>query len=270
MTNTDSNTDQPAVYIVQNGLTGPIKIGVSKNVQRRLRELQTGSARKLNLLGWFDCESIDLAFELESQLHKQFKANAMSGEWFGFLAFRQIFVMDGFTLNPEAAPFAPPDGSVVKRKKDKSDEPVKPDWCDGSLWNLYHNRRNKILGKKQLRDFRLYRNEDSCSPMQQDAIESIYRVSGCNLKSKENCERLYSMRVLIRLFDVGEQFNGNLRCIWHGNKGSYIIAEFMPSGRVLVDIDHKNTKARGVELSHFELAIYVGVVSKPSSKRRAA
>ncbi|MDO9520607.1 MAG: GIY-YIG nuclease family protein [Pseudohongiella sp.] len=55
-----------------------IKIGFSKNPGKRIRELQTGSSRKLAILGWI--ESGD-SF-LEKALHLKYQQHRLNGEWF--------------------------------------------------------------------------------------------------------------------------------------------------------------------------------------------
>ena len=68
---------QPCVYFVQQGSTGPIKIGRSKNPRYRVRELSCGSCEPLNLLattpGW-EAE--------ERALHMRFAQHRIRGEWF--------------------------------------------------------------------------------------------------------------------------------------------------------------------------------------------
>ncbi|MBO9831225.1 GIY-YIG nuclease family protein [Xanthomonas phaseoli] len=57
-----------------------IKIGVAKCIDRRIRDLQTGNFRKLNLLGWINAGDDD--FPLEKRLHRRFQANCLKREWF--------------------------------------------------------------------------------------------------------------------------------------------------------------------------------------------
>lgn len=65
------------VYFIQCGDNGPIKIGHTKDIDRRLSILQGANPQRLNLLGCFLGDSIQ-----ESELHKQFKGDRISGEWF--------------------------------------------------------------------------------------------------------------------------------------------------------------------------------------------
>ena len=65
------------IYFIQQGIDGPIKIGTTDNVNKRLLSLQTGSPHKLRLIGTMDGDE-----EKEKQLHNFFSAYRLSGEWF--------------------------------------------------------------------------------------------------------------------------------------------------------------------------------------------
>ena len=66
------------IYFIQQGDTGPIKIGYTDgSVENRLRTLQTGSPKKLTLLGF-----ITGTQEQEKLLHRFFHAERIAGEWF--------------------------------------------------------------------------------------------------------------------------------------------------------------------------------------------
>ena len=66
------------VYFIQAVDGGPIKIGVSTNVPRRLLELQLCCPCKLRILGVIPgCNP-----ELEPEIHARFAALRLHGEWF--------------------------------------------------------------------------------------------------------------------------------------------------------------------------------------------
>ncbi len=71
------------LYIIQSDITGAFKIGRSKNVERRLVQLQTGSPYKLKLI-------LELKHQgfIEKQLHEILKIHRCrkNGEWFDFKA----------------------------------------------------------------------------------------------------------------------------------------------------------------------------------------
>ena len=66
------------VYFIQQGRSGPIKIGRSVDVLARLRALQTGCHEELRILG----VSLLGGAPLERRLHRMFAADRLSGEWF--------------------------------------------------------------------------------------------------------------------------------------------------------------------------------------------
>ena len=77
------------VYYIQNEDSGAVKIGISKNPEARLKQLQTGCDGKLKLLGYRLAEN---RFSDEALEHKKHKDNHIHGEWFNACA---VFNMDG-------------------------------------------------------------------------------------------------------------------------------------------------------------------------------
>lgn len=76
-------TDSCHVYFVQAGDEfGPVKIGITNNIKKRLEMLQTGSPVKLRCLSLIDFESEPRAREAESSLHEMFDDLRLEGEWF--------------------------------------------------------------------------------------------------------------------------------------------------------------------------------------------
>lgn len=65
------------IYFIQGLPRGPIKIGSTHDVKRRVADLQTGHPWKLRILGV--CRG-DIRLELE--LHERFAASRLHGEWF--------------------------------------------------------------------------------------------------------------------------------------------------------------------------------------------
>lgn len=64
---------------------GPVKLGISKAPERRVRQLQTGHAQRLHL---FHTEPVAAASArmLEGLLHKSYNHVRLSGEWFDMTA----------------------------------------------------------------------------------------------------------------------------------------------------------------------------------------
>ena len=70
------------VYFILNPDSNAIKIGIAKNISRRLANLQTSNAARLELLGSIQTENINKAKKLEKSLHEQFSKFIVRGEWF--------------------------------------------------------------------------------------------------------------------------------------------------------------------------------------------
>lgn len=70
------------VYFVFNQDSNAVKIGVAKNIQKRLSALQTSSPAKLELLGFIKTNNSRDAKKLEHSLHQKFTALWIMGEWF--------------------------------------------------------------------------------------------------------------------------------------------------------------------------------------------
>lgn len=74
------------VYIVatrRNGLLDkPVKVGITKNWRSRIKQIQTGSAEKVEYVWIFNLPNKDIAAELEATFHKVQAEHRTSGEWF--------------------------------------------------------------------------------------------------------------------------------------------------------------------------------------------
>jgi hypothetical protein len=67
-----------SVYLIR-GNDGRYKIGIAKNPQQRIRQLQTGNSDKLRLIDAYQSEN---ASKIESALHMQYSYGRTIGEWF--------------------------------------------------------------------------------------------------------------------------------------------------------------------------------------------
>lgn len=67
------------LYIIQSRVTGAIKIGRSKDVHARLKQLQTGSPHKLKIL-----IHVPNKGHLETRLHRHLQCHRLkrTGEWY--------------------------------------------------------------------------------------------------------------------------------------------------------------------------------------------
>ena len=68
------------VYIIKNPLTDHIKIGVAHDVQKRLKQLETGAG--VNLEVAYRSLLCSNAFKVEKAVHNQFDKNKIFGEWY--------------------------------------------------------------------------------------------------------------------------------------------------------------------------------------------
>ncbi len=66
-----------AVYFVRAGADGYIKIGHSKNVKNRIKDLQTASPVPLDVMCVIDGDK-----RMETELHRRFAKHRDHGEWF--------------------------------------------------------------------------------------------------------------------------------------------------------------------------------------------
>ena len=68
------------VYIITNG--EDYKVGVSKDPERRLKQLQTGNSKKLKIVSLFEVPE-DVVYNMEKDAHKAVRMwYTKSGEWF--------------------------------------------------------------------------------------------------------------------------------------------------------------------------------------------
>jgi len=71
------------VYFIQSGgPDSPVKIGVAKDVQARLKDLQTANAYTLKIKSIIECDSSIHAYNIENKMHRRYKRHRLHGEWF--------------------------------------------------------------------------------------------------------------------------------------------------------------------------------------------
>ena len=87
------------IYFIESGKGGPIKIGITGNIQFRLDELQVGNPCKLNLLWIYNGRQFT-----EFELHAKFKSDRIRGEWYHrtetILSFKDEYPNDCFPATP--------------------------------------------------------------------------------------------------------------------------------------------------------------------------
>ena len=75
------------LYLIQSDVTGAFKIGITKNVKKRIKQLQTGSPHKLKLILLLKGQS-----HRERSLHRALRSvmTRDTGEWFSYEAFAYL------------------------------------------------------------------------------------------------------------------------------------------------------------------------------------
>ena len=81
---TQTPSKKSFVYVVRagTGSRSPIKVGVADDVQKRMKQLQTGNPKELILVMHFECDDRAHAFRLEKTIHDILKGQRLWGEWF--------------------------------------------------------------------------------------------------------------------------------------------------------------------------------------------
>lgn len=69
-----------AIYFIADRKNDLVKIGVSNDRDRRLKQLQTGNPFVLELMGWIAEETNQ--FKIEANIHKEYSNKCFRGEWF--------------------------------------------------------------------------------------------------------------------------------------------------------------------------------------------
>ncbi|MFU8817404.1 MAG: helix-turn-helix domain-containing protein [Pseudomonadales bacterium] len=68
------------MYVVSDGEV--VKIGHTKDLFNRVSQLQTGNARRLEIVSHFEFPSRQAALDAERRAHRAAKHNRLEGEWF--------------------------------------------------------------------------------------------------------------------------------------------------------------------------------------------
>ena len=74
------------IYLIRAKNGGPFKVGVAKNINTRLAQLQCGNPQELELV----C-SVEGSYAEEKYIHKELDAGRLSGEWFDQSLFTKAF-----------------------------------------------------------------------------------------------------------------------------------------------------------------------------------
>jgi len=74
------NRNRQFVYVIGDPVKNLVKIGVAQDVNKRLKQLQTGNSTELEVL-WVSCVCSN-AYKVESIAHKKFEEHKILNEWF--------------------------------------------------------------------------------------------------------------------------------------------------------------------------------------------
>lgn len=70
--------------VKNNSLTGPVKIGISNQVESRLRSVQTACPFQIEIAFRFSCPIREIARGIELSFHKTQTGRHLYGEWFDY------------------------------------------------------------------------------------------------------------------------------------------------------------------------------------------
>lgn len=77
----DLGDPKPIVYFIRDGL-GHIKIGIARDLGKRIKALQTANPMKLEYFYGMEVKSWFEAQCIEKELHELFREQRLQGEWF--------------------------------------------------------------------------------------------------------------------------------------------------------------------------------------------
>ncbi|WP_156038085.1 GIY-YIG nuclease family protein [Acidiphilium angustum] len=69
------------LYLIQEGESGAVKVGIARNAFWRLSDLQSGNPRKLNMRAIWEADSRFDAASFEASVLHSFKGDRLTGEW---------------------------------------------------------------------------------------------------------------------------------------------------------------------------------------------
>ena len=90
------------VYIIQSGhkKNSPVKIGMSDDPEKRIKQLQTGNPLELRILLSIRCKSREHAFSLENTLHSLLASSNIMNEWFSMCRSRMFKTINELANDP--------------------------------------------------------------------------------------------------------------------------------------------------------------------------
>ena len=113
------------IYVLEEGINGPIKIGTAVNPKKRLQSLQGGNSKQLNMIMTFEGGSA-----LENQIHKDLAKYKIrdEGEWFYRVDEVFSYLKNLSTIEPETEFHDGKEYVVLWRDTEESPTEFCP-WC---------------------------------------------------------------------------------------------------------------------------------------------
>lgn len=260
---TASNTNTPTgdlVYVIQTTKHGPIKVGLTSNLERRISEIQTGNPLPVNLVGWFPCENRAEAASLEKEIHALLHRHRMSGEWFGGAAIPVLMksekriVLNGTNKKLGIAPLKP-----CKKAKLSSNNRFlnhKKKWCGDYLFG---KSKTLYLSIKNHDKAGFSFHGGSCNYTDAEIINDELAVA--DKDSLHSLRRFYDCVTQPDMWHKSAVSKDNNAIVaWrYGNE--YITAEFVGSFKIIASLDIADTRQDGVSISHQTAALYQKIAS---------
>jgi len=70
------------IYLINETNTNNYKIGYAKDVNKRIKQLQTSNSNKLNIINTYKIKNTSKWTKLEIMIHNHYKFKRLNGEWF--------------------------------------------------------------------------------------------------------------------------------------------------------------------------------------------
>lgn len=128
------------VYLIQSGIrkSDPVKVGMSKHPEKRIKQLQTGNPKDLRILLIIKCESSSKAFLVEKSLHSILASTNIKNEWYSVSKSRILKALNLLANDPSCDQVINRHGLFVgmteqERSKKKADSRVKQMLTFGEL-----------------------------------------------------------------------------------------------------------------------------------------
>jgi hypothetical protein len=142
-------------------LCAPIKVGVTNDTQRRLREIQTANHLKLGIFSFYEFPDEETARRSESFIHSVLSNARLEGEWFDiepqrFLSkfFRDIFLKEkmmhlSFECNSQLQERIALLESILGEQEELLERIFEDKFKDPKVFDLYNNKMKDIYSEQQ-------------------------------------------------------------------------------------------------------------------------